>query len=177
RLAGPDGSSLLERYANADPRGARCTRGEEAGIVELVAEHLIRLPEYAERLVLGVEHVVDACEKPRRIAQRILAAKRRDRIAADLVDKVAFVAPQMHGPARQHFSANREPRRRFDRHAGLEQAIRDQRQRIASFDRDLTVDGERMMVARHEQCAAERRLDARKAREPARPLADAAARI
>src|SRR5690606_8537742 len=44
-------------------------------------------------------------------------------------------------------------------------------------DRDLTVDGERMMVARHEQCAAERRLDARKAREPARPLADAAARI
>src|SRR5690606_6403365 len=71
RLAGPDGSSLLERYANADPRGARCTRGEEAGIVELVAEHLIRLPEYAERLVLGVEHVVDACEKPRRIAQRI----------------------------------------------------------------------------------------------------------
>src|SRR5690606_2093635 len=85
-------SHRLEPYAHADPRGARRARAEEAGGFEVVAEHLVRLAERAERLVLRVEHVVGVDEQRRAAAQAILAAQVHDRVAVDRLEPVALVA-------------------------------------------------------------------------------------
>src|SRR5690606_37367667 len=48
---------------------------------------------------------------------------------------------------------------------------------VAALDEDFAVDGERMMMARHEERAAERRLEPRVAREPAESLAELSIRV
>src|SRR5690606_19674989 len=94
-----------------------------------------------------------------------------------LVDQIPLVAAQVHRPARQDVGANRQARRDLRAEAGLEQTARDQRKLVAAFDEDLAVDGKRMVMARHEERAAERRVEPRVIREPVESIAELPARI
>ncbi len=67
-------TTALELDAHADPRGARRAGADEVRVVEVVAEHVVRFAEHAERLVLLVEQVVDVREEARALAEAVLGA-------------------------------------------------------------------------------------------------------